>query len=336
MTFSPRTQNQRAGLALVNRVVYIVWAAHDDADPYHGWVIGYDALSLSRAAAYNVTADGERGGIWMGGAAPAADSANALYLSTANGTMDHDSTVTPNTDLGDSVVKLNTSSGLSLSDWFSPFNQSTLEIQNIDLGSGGVLLLPDQSSGPAHLLVTGSKEGKIYVINRDAMGHFCGTCTPTTGDTNIVQSFGTSNEIFGTPAFWQNKLYFASASDKLSAFDFDPASGQFSTTPSSQSTTTYGGRGTMPSISSLGTSNGIVWAIDATQFGIPGSQGLGPAVLHAYDATDLSTDLWNSSQAANNRDQADNAVKFTVPTIANGRVYIGTRSTLEVYGVLPN
>ena len=209
VTFNPHTENQRAGLALVNGVVYIVWGSHDDADPYHGWVIGYDATNLSQAAAYNVTADGQKGGVWMGGAAPAADSANALYISTGNGTMDHDSNVTPNTDLGDSVVKLTTSSGLTLSDWFSPFNQSDLESQDIDLGSGGVLLLPDQSAGPAHLLVTGGKEGKLYVINRDSMGHFCSSCTPATGDTNIVQSFSAPNAIFGTPAFWQNKLYFA-------------------------------------------------------------------------------------------------------------------------------
>ena len=336
VTFNPRTENQRAGLALVNGVVYIVWGSHDDADPYHGWVIGYDAANLSQVTAYNVTADGQKGGIWMGGAAPAADSANALYISTGNGTMDHDSNVTPNTDLGDSVVKLTTSSGLTLSDWFSPFNQSDLESQDIDLGSGGVLLLPDQSPGPAHLLVTGGKEGKLYVINRDSMGHFCSSCTPATGDTNIVQSFSAPNAIFGTPAFWQNKLYFAGTSDKLSTFAFDPARGQFDPTPTSQSTTIYSGRGTMPSISSQGTSNGIVWAIDATQFGIPGSHGLGPAVLHAYDASNLAIDLWNSSQAPNSRDQAGDAVKFTVPTVANGRVYIGTRDTVEVYGLLPN
>lgn len=336
VTFTPRTENQRAGLALVNGVVYIVWGSHDDADPYHGWVMGYNASNLSQVAVYNITADGQKGGIWMGGAAPAADSANALYISTGNGTMDHDSTVTPNTDLGDSVIKLTTSSGLSLGDWFSPFNQSDLESRDLDLGSGGVLLLPDQSPGPAHLLVTGGKGGTLYVINRDSMGHFCSSCTSTTGDTNIVQSFGGFNLIFGTPAFWQDKLYLAGTSQKLSIFSFDPSSGQFNTTPTSQSTTTYSGRGTMPSISSQGTSNGIVWAIDATQFGIPGSHGLGPAVLHGYDANNLATEFWNSSQAPNNRDQAGNAVKFSVPTIANGRVYVGTQSTVEVYGLLPN
>jgi hypothetical protein len=336
VTFTPHTQNQRAGLVLVNGIVYIVWGSHDDADPYHGWVIGYNVANLSQVAVYNITADGQRGGIWMGGAAPAADSANTLYFSTGNGTMDHDSTVTPNTDLGDSVIKLTTSSGLSLGDWFSPFNQSDLESQDLDLGSGGVLLLPDQSPGPAHLLVTGGKGGTLYVINRDSMGHFCSSCTPTTGDTNVVQSFGGFNLIFGTPAFWQDKLYLAGTSQRLSVFSFDPNSGQFNPTPTSQSTTIYSGRGTMPSISSQGTSNGIVWAIDATQFGIPGNHGLGPAVLHAYDATNLATEFWNSSQAPNNRDQAENAVKFSVPTVANGRVYIGTQSTVEVYGLLPN
>jgi hypothetical protein len=142
---------------------------------------------------YNVTADGERGGIWMSGAAPSADSANAIYLSTGNRTFDHDSNVTPNIDLGDSVLKLTTSSGLSLADWFSTFDQSALEVADHDLGSGGVVLLPDQSSGPAHLLVTGGKEGTLYLIDRDSMGRFCSSCTSSTGDTNTVQNFGATS-----------------------------------------------------------------------------------------------------------------------------------------------
>jgi len=330
ISFRP-TQNQRCSPALVNGVVYVAWAAHDDADPYHGWVLGYNAATLALASAYNTTPNGQRGGIWMGGAAPSADSAGNLYVSSGNGTFD-----SANSNFGDTVLKLGTSGGLTVSDWFTPFNQSTLESLDLDLGSAGVLVLPDQASGPAHLLVTGGKEGKLYVINRDSMGHFCGSCTTTTGDTNIVQTFPATNALFGIPAFWQNGLYLAGAGDKLSLFTFNPSTGTFSTTPASQSSTVYSGRGAMPAISSQGTSNGIAWAIDSAQFGIPGSHGLGPAVLHAYDATNLATELWNSTQAANNRDQAGNAVKFTVPTVVNGKVYIGTQSTLEVYGLLPD
>jgi len=333
VTFNPGTQNQRSALALLNGVVYIVWASHGDVDAYHGWLIGYSASNLSQVAAYNTTADGRRGGIWMAGGAPAADSANTLYVSTGNGTMDHDSLVTPNTDLGDSVLKITTTSGLSLSDWFSPFNQTDLDMQDADLGAGGVLLLPDQSGAVPHLLVTGGKEGRLYLINRDSMGQFCASCTATTGDTNVVQNFMATNLIFDTPAFWQNGMYLGGVSDKLSLFPFDPVAGKFNTIPASQSPTAYSFPGTTPSISSQGSTQGIVWAIDSSQYGIPENAG-GPAVLHAYDATNLATELWSSSQAPNLRDQAGPAVKFTVPTVANGKVYVGTRNTVEVYGLL--
>lgn len=335
VTFNARTHHQRSGLALVNGVVYVGWASHGDADPYHGWIIGYDATSLAQVSTYNLTADGSRGGVWMGGAAPAADSANAIYLSTGNGTFDHDSDTTPNTDLGDSVVKLTTSSRVSLSDWFSPFNQSDLEAADRDLGSSGTVLLPDQSSGVAHLLVTGGKEGKLYLINRDSMGRYCGACSSSSGDTNTVQSFSATNALFGTPAFWQNGLYMAGLSDHLTVYNFNPSTGKFDTSPSSQSATTFSFPGATPSVSSQETANGIVWAIDSSQYGPPKNSG-GPAVLHAYDATNVATELWNSSQAPNNRDQAGNAVKFTVPTVSNGKVYVGTRTTVEVYGLLPN
>jgi len=334
VTFNPKTHNQRPGLALVKGVVYITWASHGDEDFYHGWVIGYDAGTLTQVSTYNITADGARGGIWMSGAAPAADSANAIYLSAGNGTMDHDSLVTPNTDLGDSVIKLSAASGISLSDWFSPLNQADLETADNDLGSGGVVLLPDQPSAAPHLLVTGGKEGKLYVINRDSMGQFCGSCNTTTGDTNTVQFFSATNAVFSTPAFWSGSLYMAGVSDKLVAFAFNPTTGQFNTSPTAQSANTFSFPGATPSISSQGTSSGIVWVIDSSQYGIPQNAG-GPAVLHAYDASNVATELWNSSQAANSRDQAGNAVKFTVPTVANGKVYIGTRTTIEAYGLLP-
>ena len=330
VTFDPHKQFQRAGLALVNGVVYVTWASHGDVNPYHGWIIGYKTTDLSRVAAYNITADGERGGIWMSGGAPAADDANVIYLSTGNGTFDHDSTVTPNTDLGDSVLRLTTASGVSLTDWFSPFNQSDLANNDQDLGSGGVVVLPDQLSGPSHLLVAGGKQGTLYLINRDSMGHFCGTCTSSTGDTNTVQSFDATTGFFGTPAFWQNGLYISGTSDKLSVFAFNPAIGKFNASPSSQAPTTFSFPGSTPSISSQDVADGIVWAIDTSQYGTPGRHGLGPAILHAYDATNLATELWNSSQAANNRDQAGQAASSAFLRWPTGRFISarGVRSTL--------
>jgi hypothetical protein len=335
VTFNLQTHHQRSGLALVNGVVYVPWASHGDVDPYHGWIMGYDAASLAQVSTYNITADGSKGGVWMGGGAPAADSANAIYLSTGNGTFDHDSITTPNTDLGDSVVKLATSSGVTLSDWFTPFNQADLESDDRDLGSSGTVLLPDQASGIPHLLITGGKEGTLYLLNRDSMGRYCGTCSASTGNTNTVQSFSATNGLFGTPAFWNNGLYVAGRSDQLGVFNFNPSTGMFDTSPSSRSVNTFDFPGATPSVSSQGTSDGILWAIDSSQYGPPKNAG-GPAVLHAYDATNLASELWNSSQAANSRDQAGTAVKFTVPTVANGKVYVGTRTTVEVYGLLPN
>ena len=159
MTFDLRNQGQRGALTLVNGIVYIVWAAHEDHDPYHGWVIGYDAASLAQVAVFNADPNGSRGGIWMAGGAPAVDASGNLYLSTGNGTFDGNSGTPPNDDFGDTVMKVGTSSGLSLVDWFTPFNQAYLNGLDLDLGSSGVVVLPDQTSGPAHLLVTGGKEG---------------------------------------------------------------------------------------------------------------------------------------------------------------------------------
>lgn len=334
VNFNSRTHHQRTGLVLVNGVVYATWASHGDIDPYHGWVIGYDATSLAPVTTYNLTANGSRGGVWMSGAAPAADSANALYLSTGNGTFNRDSSSAPNSDLGDSVVKLATASGISATDWFSPFNQSDLESADRDLGSSGVVLLPDQTSGTAHLLVTGGKEGRLYLLNRDSVGHYCDSCSSSSGDTNTVQNFSATSALFGTPAFWNNGLYVGGLSDQLLVYTFNSSTGKFQTSPSSQTSTSFSFPGVTPSISSQGTSNGIVWALDTSQYGVPKNSG-GPAVLHAYDATDLTTELWNSTQAANNRDRAGDAVKFAVPTVANGKVYVGTRTTVEVYGLLP-
>jgi hypothetical protein len=340
VSFNPQTAHQRSALSLSNGIVYIAWAAHEDKDPYHGWIIGYNAATLARVRILNVSPDGSRTGIWMAGGAPAFDSAGNLYATTGNGTFDADQALPPNGDYGDSVLKVSTSAAMAVTDWFTPYNQAFLDTQDLDLGSSGVVVLPDQSSSPTHLLVAAGKQGQVYLLNRDAMGAYCTGCP---ADTNVVQSFAAFQNFgsfWGSPAFWQNRLYLGGTQeppgpgDRLKVFDFNPSTHSFTTPASSQSATIFGYTGSTPSVSSQGASGGVVWAADVSAYGVP-APSLGPAVLHAYDANNLGSELWNSSQAANNRDQAGNAVKFSVPTVANGKVYLGTRSEIEVYGLLP-
>jgi len=334
LTFDPQNQHQRSGLVLMNGVVYIVWASHEDRDPYHGWIMAYDAALLTQLAVFNVNPDGSRSGIWMAGGAPAADSFGNLYLSTGNGTFDANSNSSPNDDFGDSILKFGTASGLTLEDWFTPYNQGILNAWDLDVASAGMAVLPDQTTGPLHLLVAGGKEGRLYLLDRDAMGNYCTICTVT--DTNVVQSFLATPAIFGTPTFWNNHLYLGGTSDNLRSYSFDTTTGLFDTVASSFSATSFPFPGPTPSVSAQSTNHGIVWAIDSGHYGVPSALGLGPAVLHAYDASNLANELWNSSQAASNRDTAGNAVKFAVPTVANGKVYIGTRTEIDVYGLLPD
>jgi hypothetical protein len=323
VAFNPLTENQRPGLALVNGVVYITWASHGDNDPYHGWVIGYAAANLAQApVVYNTSPNGSRSGIWMSGGAPAADSGNNLYMITGNGTYDG----AVNSDYGDTFLKLSTSGGISVADWFTPANQSSLEGGDNDFGAGGAAILVDQPSSPVpHLVIGGGKEGNLFLLNRDNMGKFNST-------NQVVQILGFGQSIFATAAFWNNSLYLAGVGGPLKTYSFNATTGKFNTSPTSQSLASYNFPGATPSVSSTGTTNGIVWAIDSSAYGTPCCSN-GPAILHAHDANNLATELWNSSQGSSNA--AGNAVKFTVPTIANGKVYVGTRSEIDVFGLLP-
>ncbi len=330
VTFNAGTQNQRPGLALANGVVYVAWASHEDTPPFYGWIIGYNASTLAQVNVLNVTPNAGFGGIWMGGGAPAVDASSNVYVLTGNGNFDASNASAPNNDYGDSFLKL--SSTLGVSDWFTPSDQSSDNSGDQDFGAGGAAILVDQPSGPVtHLIIGGGKDGFLYLLNRDDMGEL--------GDSNAWQRFNFSNPIFSTGAFWNNSFYLAGVGGPLKAYSLNTAAGQFATSPASQSSSAYGFPGATPSVSSTGTSNGIVWALDNSQYCTPQSPGCGPAVLHAYDATNLATELWNSGSTAGN------AVKFTVPTVANGKVYIGTRGSdtgtggvgeLDVYGLLTN
>ena len=344
VAFNPTTENQRSGLALVNGVVYIAWASHGDHDPYHGWIIGYNTTNLSRFSVFNSSpnaAEGMgycRGGIWMAGGAPAADSANNLYVITGNGIFDGASA------FGDTILELGTAGAISVSDWFTPMDQLNLDGIDSDLGAGGAAVLVDQPSGPhPQLIIGGGKSGRLYLLDRSNMGHFTAG-----GPDNVVQTLVVPGGSFSTPAFWQNTLYYFGIGGTGKAFNFLTASSNFSTSVASSTASSFNFPASTPSISSNGSSNGIVWTIDSNAFGTSnsGAKNAGPAILHAFDARNLATELWNSSQNA--ADTAGNAVKFTVPTVANGKVYVPTRGNdstqgtgtifgeIDVYGLKPN
>ena len=303
--FNPGLYKQRPGLLLLNGVVYTAWSSHCDAGRYHGWLIGYDAKTLQQVALYIDTPNWDAGSFWQSGAAPAAEADGNIYLVSGNGTFD---TNLGGSDLGESIIKLSATQGLAVADYFTPFNSDLLSEQELDLGSSGVLLLPDGSGSPAqpHLAVSGSKEGRIYVLDRDNMGHF-----QPGSDSQIVQSLVSAvGPLYGIPLYFNNTVYFSGANDALKAFSV--ANGLLSEQPVSQSANRFPFPGTVPSISANGAADGIVWLIDST------------SQLHAFDATNLN-ELYHASIGS--------YVKFSTPTIANGKVYIGTMNSLVVFGL---
>src|SRR5207302_338993 len=256
------------------------------------------------------------GGIWMSGAGLAADSDGAIYLSTGNGTFDVTGSQAP--AYGDSVLKVATGTDLTVADFFTPWNQDALAANDQDLGSGGVLLLPDQPGARPHLMLAAGKNGTIYLIDRDDLGAYqrCGTTCD-----DVVQVTPLGSPSFGAPAYLDTRVYYQGVGDVLKAFEL--SNGLLSSSPVSQSTTPFSYPGSTPSVSANGSTDAIVWALELNA---------GTAVLHAYDALDLSRELYASTQGP--ADQLDGGVKFTVPTVANGKVYVGTQSSLNVFGLL--
>jgi hypothetical protein len=339
VSFNARQQNQRHGLALLNGTIYVAWSSHEDTLPYYGWVVGFNASNLAVADVLNISPNVQSGGIWMSGGAPAADSNNHLYLITGNATFDANNASAPNNDYGDSFLQL--TENLTVSSYFAPSDEVSDGLNDADFGSGGSAVVLNVNSGAIkHLVVGGGKDGNLYLLNGDAMGGM--------GDSNARQHFFIGGPIFATGAFWNNNYYIAPIGAALQDLSFDTSTNMLSTGPVSSSPTSYGFPGATPSISATGTANGIVWAQDNSQYCTPQSPGCGPVVLHAYSAASLSTELWNSGVVAG--DAAGNAVKFTVPTVANGKVYVGTRGNniggigssttvpgeLDVYGLKQN
>lgn len=327
--FDPVHQLQRGGLLLLNGKVYIDFGSHCDNQPYHGWIFAYNATTLQRSSVYNSTASGSEGGIWQSGQGIAADSSGFIYVMTGNGTFDLNS---GGVDAGDSFLRLSTQTNLRVVDSFTPFNQSCLSSADADLGSGGNLLLPTQSGPNPNELIGVGKEGRIYVVNRSNMGGYntipnvCNNQNVTNVD-KIVQEFapGTIGGVWGSPSYWNGPtaqyVYFGGSTDHLKAYTL--TNGRLSTSPTSSTIETFAYPGGDPSLSSDGNTagTGVLWVIDAN------------GVLHAYDATNVGTELYNSNQNVN-RDKLGSYIKFSVPTIANGEVFVGTQNSLVIYGLL--
>lgn len=332
LNFDLLKEHQRSALLLLSNTVYIVWASHGDNSPYHGWVMGYDKTTLAQISVFNASPNGIKTGIWQGGNGPAADTNGNFFFMTGNGTYDGPT----NNDYGDSFIRLTTTNvitNLFLADYFTPYNQFALGGNggDSDIGSGGPVVLPDAVGNAAHRhLLVGAGKGNsgqggvtIYLVDRDNMGHYNvgGTSNP-----NIVQEVIGQLTIpqMSTPTYWNFRLYYVAFQDFVHAFSISNA--VLSTMPVDSSTTKASGWfGTTMSISANGNSNGIIWVID------PYKGTISNSVLHAYNATRLTTELYNSAMAGS-RDTGPGGVKFTVPTVVNGKVYVGGQSSLVVYG----
>ncbi len=324
ISFNSQLESQRAALLLQNGLVYIAWSSLCDYSSFHGWLMAYNSQTLAQTGVWIATANGSEGGIWQGGDGPAGDSGFNTFLSTGNGTFDGN---TDGIDYGESVVKLGppVSETFPVLDYFTPYNFAAYNALNQDISSSGMLLLPDQTGPYPHLLVQSDKAGDLFVINRDNMGQF-----NSTGNTQIVQYIPQiTGAMWTAPAWFNSTLFIGGRGDLLKAFPFNAGTGQFSTSPSSTSGMAFGYPGTTPSVSSNQNTNGIVWALNPAGYSNPNSE----ASLHAYSATNLATQLYTSTKN-HTRDNPGAAIKFTVPTIVNGKVYITTQSGLVVYGLL--
>jgi hypothetical protein len=326
LSFNLQYENPRAGLLLANGVIYLTWGSLEDRQPFHGWVMGFNEATLQLVAAWASTPNGNEGGIWQGGGGLAADSSGNIFLAMGNGTFDASA---GGADYGSSVVKLtNTGSALAVADYFTPFNQLFLTTLNWDLGAGGTVLLPDQPGSYPHVALAGGKGSTIYLLNRDSLGQF----NPAGNQVllTLPAAVGPVTETGGSrggPAYWQGQVYYSGAGDTPKQFGL--LNGMISALPVAKGPIAFGYPGAAPVISANGNINGILWLLQVDQY-----SNSGAAVLRAFDAANIAHELYDSKQNAS-RDTAGPAVKFSVPTVANGKVYVGTQTELDVFGLLP-
>jgi hypothetical protein len=324
-TFDPKQYKERAALLLQDGIIYTTWASHCDEGPYTGWIIGYKAANLEQANVLNITPNGTDGAIWMSGCGPAADAQGNIYFLDGNGTFDTtlDASGFPvHGNFGNAFLKLSNAGGkLVVADYFDSHSTQAESDRDADLGSGGALVLPDvkDASGKTWQFALGAgKTNKIYVINRNALGKF-----NAKSDSGLYQRLDHAlvGPVFSTPAYFNNRVYFAAVNDTLKAFPIENAKLGFE--PTSRSVARFAYPGATPSISANGDTDGIVWVVEA--------RGSDAGVLHAYDASDLTRELYNSAKT-NGRDAfSDN--KFITPMIANGRVFVGTLTGVTIFGL---
>ena len=334
ITFNPKQHEDRAGLLLSNGIVYTSWSSHCDHRPYTGWVIGYNAQTLQQTSVTSLSPHGSEASIWSSGGGPAADSQGNIFISVANGTFDTqlDSQGFPIArDFGNAFVKLTplrapVARALPVTDYWTMFNTVTESDMDQDLGSGSITLLPDiiDANGKVHQLGVGAgKDANLYVVDLNNLGKF-----NASSNANIYQEIPKALEgkEYATAAYFNNTVYIGAVGDVMRAF---PLNGLYlATSPSSVTQSPFTFPGTTPSISANLSESGIVWALDNAQSGAPG-------ILHAYDARNLGRELYNSNEAPGGRDHFGPGNKFIVPTVAGGKVFLGTTNSVAVFGPLP-
>jgi hypothetical protein len=324
--FNAAKYAERSAILEFGGTIYITFTSHCDARPYTGWVMAYNPRTLAQTSVIDITPNGSEGAVWMAGSGLAADSSGNIYLLAGNGTFD--TTLTSqgfpiNGDYGNGFVKLSATGGtLAVADYFNMFNTVQESNSDTDLGSGGAIILPDitDNNGAVHHLAVGAgKDTNIYVVNRDNMGKW-----NSSNNNNAYQVLNGAmpGGVWSKPSYFNNTVYYGGVGDHLKAFGISNA--KLTTSPTSQSSNTFPYPGTFPLISANGSTNGIVWAVSNSN----------PAVLYAFDATNLATQLYNSNQASGGRDQFGNGNKFITPIVANGQVFVGTQTGVAVFGLL--
>jgi hypothetical protein len=314
LEFDPLRANPRAALLLVNGNVVLTWASACDVGPYYGWVMAYDAHTLAQTAIFNASPDGKESGIWQGDTGPAADRDGHIYMATGNGVFTASS---GGVDFGDTLLKLRLTPGaLSLLDYFTPSDEDNLNSRDADLGSGGPVVLPDQPGAHPHLVVVAGKGQTLYLIDRDRMGKFQPGRNPHAVQNVVIPYRG---GMYGAPAYWNQHLYTLFSNDALR--DYSLNRGMLSPQSIKEASERIGPGGT-PTVSANGARNGIAWVLQAKGR----RERDQTAVLHAYDALDVGHELYSSADAGA-------SLRFNIPVVANGRVYVGSSRQVTVYGL---
>ena len=347
IAFDPSNQNQRPGLTKVNGAIVVAWGSFSDWGVYHGWLMAFDPSSLKQVAVFNPTTQaqstdaasgpsdyGGGGAFWQGGAAPAVDADGYIYLNAADGSFNADQ---GGSNYGDSLLKMKlTAQGFQVVDSFTPSNAACIDLHDLELGSGGVALLPTDFTNGHKLAAAYSKEGRLFLVNTDTLGKFnaggdnqipqefmVGANTCSDAITGDVAEGPTWNRLYGNASYWDGNVYAAASSMQLKQYQFQ--NGLLNPTPVAMSPSAYGLRGANTVVSANGNQNGIVWAYEKST--------TGQAILHAYDAGDVSKELWNSNMNGD-RDGMTSGIGFGTPVVAGGRVFAASDTSIDVFGAL--